>query len=91
MRPEDLLNESIDSIKKGIENVEDKYESHIRDKATKIVEDKLEDKGLNKDDIDQTDYEIMVADLSKDIKQDYTKKAGQGLLAFIGLDMLLGL
>jgi hypothetical protein len=32
----------------------------------------------------------MISDLSKDIKEDYAKKTSQGLLAFIGLDMLLG-
>jgi len=32
----------------------------------------------------------MVSDLSKDIREDYAKKASQGLLAVIGLDFLLG-
>ncbi len=33
----------------------------------------------------------MISDLSKDIKADYAKKTAQGLFAFIGLDMLLGI
>ena len=36
------------------------------------------------------DYEAMIGDLSKDIREDYAKKAAQGLLAFIGLDLLFG-
>jgi hypothetical protein len=32
----------------------------------------------------------MVSDLSKDIKEDYAKKASQGLLMILGIDFLIG-
>lgn len=91
MRPEDILNNAIESIKNGIDKVDNTYESHIREKAIKEVNKKIEEKGLNIEQIQNDDYEVMISDLSKDIKADYAKKTAQGLFAFIGLDMLLGI
>ncbi|MCT7433720.1 hypothetical protein N5T82_10735 [Aliarcobacter cryaerophilus] len=91
MRPEDILNNAIESIKSGIDKVDDTYESHIREKAIKEVNKKIEEKGLDIEQIQNDDYEAMISDLSKDIKADYAKKTAQGLFAFIGLDMLLGI
>ena len=91
MRPEDILNSAIESIKSGIDKVDNTYESHIREKAIKEVNEKIEEKGLSVEQIQNDDYESMISDLSKDIKADYAKKTAQGLFAFIGLDMLLGI
>lgn len=91
MRPEDILNNAIESIKNGIDAVEDSYENHIKEKAVKEIDEKINEKGLKKEQILDEDYEAMVSDLAKDIKNDYSKKATQGLLAFIGLDMIMGL
>jgi chorismate mutase len=91
MKPEDILNNAIESIKSGIDTVENNYELHIREKAIKEVNKKIEEKGLNVEQIQNDDYEAMISDLSKDIKADYAKKAAQGLFAFIGLDMILGI
>ena len=91
MRPEDILNNAIESIKSGIDKVDDTYESHIREKAIKEVNKKIEEKGLDIEQIQNDDYEAMISDLSKDIKADYAKKTAQSLFAFIGLDMLLGI
>ena len=44
MRPEDILNNAIESIKSGIDKVDDTYESHIREKAIKEVNKKIEPK-----------------------------------------------
>ena len=91
MRPEDILNNAIESIKSGIDKVDNTYESHVREKAIKEVNKKIEEKGLSIEQIQNDDYEAMISDLAKDIKVDYSKKAAQGLLTFIGLDMLLGI
>ena len=91
MRPEDILNSAIESIKSGIDKVDNTYESHIREKAIKEVNEKIEEKNIDIEQIANDDYEAMISDLSKDIKADYAKKAAQGLFAFIGLDMLLGI
>lgn len=91
MRPEDLLNNAIESIKNGIDKVDNTYESHIREKAIKEVNEKIKEKNIDIEQIANDDYEAMISDLSKDIKADYAKKAAQGLLAFVGLDMLLGI
>ncbi len=71
--------------------IKNNYELHIREKAIKEVNKKIEEKGLNVEQIQNDDYEAMISDLSKDIKADYAKKTAQGLFAFIGLDMLLGI
>lgn len=84
------LDEAIDAIKNGIDSVGDKYDSHIREKAVDLVNEKIQEKGLEIDQIEEDDYEAMVSDLSKDIREDYAKKASGGLLALIGLDFLLG-
>lgn len=91
MNPEKLLDDAITSIKNGMNNIGDKYDEHIREKAIEKVNEKIKEKNLSIDQIEQDDYEAMISDLSKDIKEDYAKKTSQGLLAFIGLDMLLGL
>ena len=90
MKPEQLLNDAIDSIKNGIDTVGDKYDDHIKEKAVEQVNKKLDEKNLDIENIEENDYEAMVSDLSKDIREDYAKKASQGLLAVIGLDFLLG-
>jgi hypothetical protein len=86
-----FLSSSIESITDTAKSVTNSYDSHIRKKAIEKVNEKIEAKGLQIDRIEQADYEAMVSDLSKDIKEDYAKKAAQGFLAFIGLDMLFGL
>ena len=90
MDPKYKLDEAIDSIKNSIDAIGDKYDSHIREKAVEEVNKKIEEKGLSIEQIEDDDYEAMISDLSKDIKEDYAKKASGGLLAFIGLDFLLG-
>jgi len=90
MSPNQILDNTIDSIKNGIDTVGDKYDNHIREKAVKPVNKKIEDKGLEIEQIEDDDYEAMISDLSKDIREDYAKKTSQGLLAVIGLDFLLG-
>ena len=90
MDPKNKLDEAIESIKNGIDTVRVKYDNHIREKAIEEVNTKIESKGLSIEQIEDDDYEAMISDLSKDIKEDYAKKASGGLLAFIGLDFLLG-
>lgn len=90
MTPENLLDDAIKSIKDASSSVSNKYEKHIREKAMEKVDEKIKEKGLNIEQIEQDDYEAMVSDLSKDIKEDYAKKTSQSLLAVISLDMLLG-
>jgi len=90
MNPKNKLDDAIESIKNGVSSVGDKYDNHIREKAVQQVNKKIEEKGLDVQQIEDDDYEAMISDLSKDIKEDYAKKASGGLLAFIGLDFLLG-
>ena len=79
MRPEDILNNAIASIKSGIDTVENKYDEHIKEKAVEEVNKKIDEKGLKKEQILDEDYEAMVSDLSKDIKNDYILIDFQGI------------
>lgn len=90
MSPENLLDDAINSIKDTTNTVSSKYEEHIREKAIEKVNEKISEKGLKVEQIEEDDYEAMIGDLSKDIREDYAKKTSQGLLAIIGLDMLIG-
>mgnify|MGYP000733454370 CR=1 FL=1 len=90
MSPENLFDDALKSIKDTTNSVTSKYDEHIREKAVEKVNEKIKEKKLSVDEIENDDYEVMINDLSKDIKEDYSKKASQGLLAFIGLDFLLG-
>jgi 2-keto-3-deoxy-6-phosphogluconate aldolase len=47
MRPEDILNNAIESIKNGIDKVDNTYESHIREKAIKEVNEKIREKNID--------------------------------------------
>ncbi|MDD2653069.1 MAG: hypothetical protein PHX44_08480 [Sulfurimonas sp.] len=90
MKTKNILDNTVDSIKKGADTISEKYETHIRQKAVERVNKMIQDKGLSLEQIEVEDYEAMISDISKDIKEDYAKKASQGLLAFIGLDFLFG-
>ena len=91
MSPENLLDDAIKSIKGASNTISSKYDEHIREKAIEKVDSKIHELGIEVEQIEKDDYEVMISDLSKDIKEDYAKKTSQGLLAFIGLDMLFGL
>lgn len=86
----EFLSSTIESITDAAKSVTNAYDAHIKEKAIREVNEKINAKGLQRDAIEQADYEAMVSDLSKDIREDYAKKAAQGLLAFIGLDLLFG-
>lgn len=77
--------ESITDVAKSFMYV---YDSHIKEKAIKEINKKIQIKGLYKETIEQADYEVMVGDLSKYFKEDYTIKVMQGLMVFIGFDVL---
>ena len=40
--------------------------------------------------VESKDYEAMVNDSCKDIKEIYAKRASQGLMCIMGIDFLLG-
>ena len=46
MSPENILNSAIEGIKSGMNSVENKYDSHIREKAIEEVNKKIAEKGL---------------------------------------------
>ena len=90
MSTENILDETIKFLGKAKNTVSDKYDNHIREQAIEKVNEKIQTKGLDIDQIQQNHYQAMVSDLSKDIRENYAKKASQGLLSVIGLNLLFG-
>ncbi len=86
-----FLSNAISSVNSATKSATDMYDKHIREKSMKVVNEKLEQNGLNIEDIDSKDYEAMVSDASKDIQSNYNKKIAQVGLSSLGLDLLLGL
>lgn len=86
-----FLSNAMNSVNSATKSATDVYDKHIRDKAMKVVNEKLEQTGLNFEDIDSKDYEAMVSDASKDIQSNYNKKIAQVGLSALGLDLLFGL
>lgn len=90
MKTKNMIDDTIESIKSGIESIGNSYESFVREKAIEEVNQRIEERGIEIEDITKEDYEAMVSDLSKDIKENYAKKTSQGLLLLMGLDFFLG-
>lgn len=86
-----FLSNAISSVNSATKSATDMYDKHIREKSMKVVNEKLEQNGLNIEDIDSKDYEAMVSDASKDIQSNYNKKLAQVGLSALGLDLLFGL
>ncbi len=86
-----FLSNAMNSVNSATKSATDVYDKYIREKAMKVVNEKLEQTGLNLEDIDLKDYEAMVSDASKDIQSNYNKKIAQVGLSALGLDLLFGL
>lgn len=66
------------------------YDTYIREKAIEIVNTKLEENKIDISLVESNDYEAMINDSCKDIKEKYAKRVSQSLMAIIGIDFLLG-
>ncbi len=66
------------------------YDTFIREKAIEKVNKKLAENKIDIQSVDTKDYEAMVSDSCKDIKETYYKHASQGLMVIMGIDFLLG-
>ena len=86
-----FLSNAMNSVTSATKSATDVYDKHIREKAMKVVNEKLQQASLNFEDIDSKDYEAMVSDASKDIQSNYNKKIAQVGLSALGLDLLFGL
>ena len=71
-------------------DIGDKYDNHLKEKAIKIVDEKLLLNKLKVEDIDEDDYEAMVSDAISQIKENYATKVAQGAMTVLGFDLLFG-
>ena len=73
-----------------LSNITNKYDTHIKKKAIKNVDEKLLLHSLKVEDIESDDYETMISDEMCKIKQEYATNAAKVGLSLLGLDLLLG-
>ncbi len=90
IKQKNIFTDTIDTVSNATKNVTDTYDNHIREKAIKMTNKKIESVGVKISDIDENDYEAMVSDASKDIQSEYNKRIAQAGLSLLGLDLLFG-
>ena len=84
------LTQIFSKIDKVSKKVGTAYDTFIREKAIEKVNKKLAENKIDIQSVDTKDYEAMVSDSCKDIKETYYKHASQGLMVIMGIDFLLG-
>ena len=86
----DFLDKTLNTIAELNNSISTKYNSHIKIKAIRKVNEQIKVSGLNIDDIEKDDYEIMVYEVITEIKEEYSSKTAKVGLSLLGLDLLLG-
>ena len=77
-------------MKNVLTNISNKYDKHLKEKAIKIVDEKLVLHNLKVEDIAKDDYEAMISDAISQLKENYATKVAQGAMAALGFDLLFG-
>lgn len=85
-----IIENGVKKAKNSVNSISSSYEKYIRINAIEKVQKRLEVEKINKEDISEEDFEAMVNDACKDIKEKYSKRVSQGLIAIMGIDFLLG-
>ncbi len=86
----DFIVQTYTKIEDTSRKISKAYETHIREKAIETVNAKLMENKIDIACVESKDYEAMVNDSCKDIKEIYAKRASQGLMCIMGIDFLLG-
>ena len=86
----EVITQTITKIEDTSNMIAKTYDTYIREKAIEIVNAKLEENKIDITKVENNDYEAMVNDSCKDIKEKYSKRSSQGLMVIMGIDFLLG-
>lgn len=86
----DVLTRTLTIFEETSKKVLTAYETHIRQKAIEVVNAKLEEKMIDRNTVPMDDYEAMVCDTCKDLKETHQKRFSQGLMVVMGIDFLVG-
>lgn len=84
----ELIKNPLQPLKNFGNGIANRYEAYVRNKAIESVNQKISTKGLNIDAISESDYEAMVSDECKDIKNSHSSKITKVALSLLGLDLL---
>ena len=87
---DNLLDKSLETISNITDGIGDKYQTHLRQKAIKKVDEKLLLHNIKIEDLSSDDYETMISDAISEIKEDYATKTAQVALGALGLNILFG-
>lgn len=86
----EVLTQTMTKIEDTSTMISKTYDIYIREKAIEMVNAKLEENKIDVAKVENNDYEAMVNDSCKDIKEKYAKRVSQGLMVIMGIDFLLG-
>lgn len=86
----EVITQTITKIEDTSKKISMTYDCYIREKAIEIVNAKLEEKKIDITKVESNDYEAMVNDSCKDIKEKYQKYVSKGLMVIMGIDFLVG-
>lgn len=86
----EVITQTITKIEDTSKKISMTYDCYIREKAIEIVNAKLDEKKIDITKVENNDYEAMVNDSCKDIKEKYHKYVSKGLMVIMGIDFLVG-
>jgi len=90
MQTKEIINSTLNTLSKTSKAVNEKYKEYIKTKAMEKVNKKLSEKNLKPQDLDFEDYEIMVSEEMRNIKEDHAFSVAKVGLGLVGLDLLFG-
>jgi len=86
----EMLDKSIDTITNITDQIGQKYEIYLREKAIEKVEQKLNKMNIKIEDVSDEDYEVMINDEVNNLKKEYATNVAKVALGVLGFDMIFG-
>ena len=86
---ERFIENSLSKLDETKKVIEQKYKTHIREKALENVNKELKLRGLKIENIEKDDYEILISEEIKEIEKEYASTGAKVALSLLGLDLLL--
>ena len=86
---EKFIENSLSKLDETKKIIEEKYKTHLKEKAIENVNKELKLRGLKVEDIEKEDYEILISEEMKEIEKEYASTGAKVALSLLGLDLLL--
>jgi len=86
---EKFIKNSISKLDETKKMLEEKYKTHLKEKAIENVNKELKLRGIKIEDIEKEDYEVLISEEIKEIEKEYASTGAKVALSLLGLDLLL--